>query len=88
MPRHTTKRIVSGIEIDRATGALTAQLSGDGNFSRCAPGGTASGGLSLSGLDLTNERCTLNLSIGAGGAISGVFVAQNRYRHEVKGRLL
>ncbi|MCC5860221.1 MAG: hypothetical protein JJT90_18885 [Ectothiorhodospiraceae bacterium] len=80
--------VVSDIEIDRETGALTAQLSGDGNFSRCAPGGTASGALTLGGLDLTNERCTLNLSMGVDGAITGVFVAQNRYRHEVGGRLL
>jgi len=77
---------LSELVVDPETATLTGKLGGDGHFARCGKE-AVSGTVAASGIGLAGARCNVDIRIGDDGMLTGSFVAQNRYRHEVVGRL-
>jgi hypothetical protein len=68
--------VLGGLKLDRATGGLSGSFSGSGTFGSC--GGRDSsftGSLSISGIEVANNTCSVDLKVEADGNVVGTAVA-------------
>ena len=68
--------VLGGLKLDRATGGLSGSFSGSGTFGSC--GGRDSsftGSLSISGIEIANNTCSVDLKVEADGNVVGTAVA-------------